>query len=1090
MLSFHAMSGLELSLLGGFRLRSTAGPDLPVTRRKAQALLAYLALPAGRVHPRDKLAALLWPDTTDSQARQNLRQALAALRRGLGAAARALRTTDAVVVLDPDLLAVDVARFERLVAETRPAALEEAVVVYEGALLEGVAVDSPPFEEWLLAERERLRELALEALARLLAHHRQAGRLDAAMATALRLVALEPLHESVHRTLMRLYASDGRQDLALRQYQVCVDVLRRELGVEPEAETQRLYQDLLRQRPVAAADTSSPARAAPGLLSYVPVAATPLAGRAREMTRLREALDAARAGQGRAVAVLGEAGIGKSRLCAEITAEALARGVRALRGRCYESDRILAFAPWVDALRASRVSADAEALGRLGEPWRAELARLLPEVGPAPGGPGDAARLMDSLTRLFRTVAETGPVVVLVEDIHWADEMSLRFLAFLVRRVERDPVLVVATARDDEAGELPILRDVLHDLAHEERLVRLRLTPLSRGETDALVALYARETASLPRLAQQIWSASEGQPFMAVETLRALADSDRDPAPETPPLPERIRDVITGRLDRVGPAAGELVGAAAVIGREFDFGLVQRVAGLAERDVALGLEELVRRRILRGAGDRFVFVHDRIREIAYERLLRPRRTLLHRAAAAALEALGDHGREPQVAALGHHCFEGELWPQAAEHLRRAGELALARSAGREAVACFTRALDAAGRLEPGPGGMGAACDLHLALRTAHYMIGDFAGIADHLAEAQRLAEALGDPRRLGWVSARRGHLALVRGMPEEATELADRAEAIGEEIGDGRLVAQTRLYSGIARRNTGDWTRAEAALSAAIAFFDEHTNEARDTISYPQVDLRCVLAVLLAERGDFEPALAVGEAAVRFADDRGEPESIVHARLNLGRVRTRRGHFAEALQEMTVARRLCDERDPSPPYAQQVRVFAGHLRVVTGDVAGGLAEVAEASARVEPSGVALFRAVLLVLHAEALMLGGQRGEAADVAARARDFARSRGERPWQAHAGLVLGEIGARGGPGDADGAAAHYREALALGVALGMRPLIAHCHAGLGRLALAAGKARDAAEHLRAAVSIYREGAMLTWLPAAEAALAAARDG
>src|SRR5205823_3610746 len=206
------------------------------------------------------------------------------------AAPGALVVDGRTVGLDPASVEIDVGRFERLVADGAPAALEEAVALYRGDLLDGFDVAAAPFEEWLLAERERLRELALEALARLLRHQSESRATEPAIQTALRLLALDPLQEAVHRTLMRLYARQGRRSNALRQYQVCVSVLQRELGVEPEAETRRVYQDILQQRLSAAAGPDAaagparrPPRAPVARRREAPSLEPPLVGRAAEL---------------------------------------------------------------------------------------------------------------------------------------------------------------------------------------------------------------------------------------------------------------------------------------------------------------------------------------------------------------------------------------------------------------------------------------------------------------------------------------------------------------------------------------------------------------------------------------------------------------------------------------------------------------------------------------------------------------------------------------------------------------------------------------------------------------------------------------
>src|SRR5262245_13720982 len=243
------MARLTLTLLGGFRAHLDPGAPLAFPTRKAQALLAYLAMPPGEAHPRDKLASLLWGNTIETTARTSLRQTLYSLRRSLRGADDDLLNADGnMVSLGHDAVSVDVAEFERRVAEGTPSALADAARLYRGDLLEGLAVQEPPFEDWLLGQRERLHELALRALARLLAHQRATGSTEAAIQTALRLLALDALQEAVHRTLMHLYVETGRRAAALRQYQLCQATLRQELKAEPEKETTRLYEEILRGR--------------------------------------------------------------------------------------------------------------------------------------------------------------------------------------------------------------------------------------------------------------------------------------------------------------------------------------------------------------------------------------------------------------------------------------------------------------------------------------------------------------------------------------------------------------------------------------------------------------------------------------------------------------------------------------------------------------------------------------------------------------------------------------------------------------------------------------------------------------------------
>ncbi len=244
------MAAVHISLFGGFEARLGSGEALPLKGRKTQALVAYLALPPGEPRARDKLTALLWSDRGEEQARSSLRQALSELRKALGDAdPTPLVAGRDAVSLDADAVEVDVITFERLITEGTQETLEQASMLYQGELLDGLGVDDPAFEEWLRTERQRLHERAREAMTHLLDQQMAAGEADGAIATARRLLALDPLQEAAHRALMRLYADGGDRTLALKQYQACRDVLQAELGVEPAAETARLHEEIRRAQP-------------------------------------------------------------------------------------------------------------------------------------------------------------------------------------------------------------------------------------------------------------------------------------------------------------------------------------------------------------------------------------------------------------------------------------------------------------------------------------------------------------------------------------------------------------------------------------------------------------------------------------------------------------------------------------------------------------------------------------------------------------------------------------------------------------------------------------------------------------------------
>ena len=289
-----------------------------------------------------------------------MRETLFALRK---AAARAeagwLLTEGDSVALRSEAVRVDAVAFEDLVRKGSPDALEAAVALYRGDFLHGFSGQATGFEDWLLTERERLRELAIHTLAHLLTQERAAGHLEVALRIALRLATLDPLQEPVHRTLMRVYAQLGRRGAALRQYQTCCALLRRELRVGPEAETKQLYQDVLRRRPLEGmVAESAPRRSLPrpeAALPGLPGKDIPLIGRAGELARLDQAFTMASEGRGHVVTVIGEARIGKTTLVGVLATNAIARTAGVLTGRCFETASILPFGPWVDAIRGGRI---------------------------------------------------------------------------------------------------------------------------------------------------------------------------------------------------------------------------------------------------------------------------------------------------------------------------------------------------------------------------------------------------------------------------------------------------------------------------------------------------------------------------------------------------------------------------------------------------------------------------------------------------------------------------------------------------------------------------------------------------------------
>lgn len=1110
------MPRLMLSVLGAFALRIDGGASIALPTKKSQALFAYLALRPSQGHPRDTLAALLWGERAQRQARHSLRQALLDIRSALPRTKLdVIRSEGDRVVLIPGAVDVDAVRFAQLVAAGTPAAFAEAANLYGGDLLAGLNVSEESWDEWLRAERQRYRELHVETLNKVLAGQTRVGDHEAAVQTAVRLLSIDPLQEPVHRALMRLYIRQGRRAAALTQYQTCREVLRRDLSVEPEAETEALYRELVPHPPPADSPATKPTRAR-GAARRPAVshrrrrprrdpASIPLIGRAAERERLREALADAWGGRGKFVAILGAAGIGKTRLVEDVAGEAVHRDGNLMVGRCYETEQIFPFGPWIDALRGMLRVHDVEGFDRV---WRGELGRLLPEFGeaPAPTDPGaDHRRLFEAVVQLGVFFASRRPLLVVLEDLHWADEMTLRLLSFFGRRTRDHAVLTLATARDDELDGVPVLRRTLEEFDRDDHLVRLVLPPFTYENTAELVRRLAtapRDGTPLADLSQQIWTASEGNPFVIVETVRALQDDDEAPVGPTLPLPHRVQQLVMRRLDRLSEHAQRLAGIAAVIGRDFEFRLLHEVAGLEEHEVADGLEELARRHVLHAADERFRFTHDRIRETVYTGLLAPTRRVLHGRVAHGIERVHAGELAPHYLTLAMHLRAAEIWDGAATYFRHAGAEAYVRWGHREALACFEQALAALGHLSDDRRTLEARADVHVDIRRVHHFLAEPLPALEHLSAAEVIVRSLEDRTRVGYLlNYRCIELQALGGWPE-AVSAGEEALAIASEVGDFTLQTEARSHLGQAYHGRGDYERARDMLAPAVGDLEQdHAREragqaslfaaARGSLfgAFPRSahlsGARFSLTTCLAELGEFAEATALAERALREAEESQEPNSLARtlARLGRGILGLFMGEIDHAIAELERALEIC-RRDDVTLHLTTAMAGLGSAYGLAGRVNEGLALLEQAT---ELACRRRENATTLRLLGEIQLRAGAIEEATALVQRALDAARRYGERGSEARALCALGDIARRQAPRRPEVSEAHYGAALAVAEASGMRSLAARCQLALGEVYVEAGQLAQGCAQLAIAADLYRSMGVRVFTERAVAALAEA---
>jgi predicted ATPase len=685
-------------LLGAFGVALDGEPVAGIESARIQSLFAYLVLHRDTPHLRQQLAFLFWPDSSEAQARNNLRQVLHTLRQVTPALESVLLIDNRTLRWNPDVsIHLDVAEFksELALAETAKrqndpgvmlAALEQSVNLYNGDLLPSC------YDAWIFPERDTVRQDYRGALRQLI-HYMEAQRRDVqAITYARRLVAHDPLDEGAYRDLMRLLLSVPDRAGAARVYQECVTTLQRELGMAPSQETRDIYNALMSQK----ASVSDP----PLALSESPS----LIGRQREWERMREAWREAHVSGPRFLLVTGEAGIGKSRLTEEFLLAAQRQEIVTAQTRCYAAEGTLSLAPIADWLRGARLRSS---LSELDAIWLAEVARILPELlGEHPNLPavepmsgyGQRQRFFQALARAMLNAPQ--PLLLLIDDLQWCDRETLEFLHFLLRFDTSARLLIVATARIEELPALHALHPLLLNLRATTGLTEIALPPLDAAETATLASRLMGGDLAV-EAALRIYHETEGNPLFIVETMRAGIERARgeerrsayqEPgAPTT--LPPRAQAVIASRLAQLSPAAREVVALAATIGRAFAVNLLMHASGSDEGAVTNALDELWQRRIVREQdAAAYDFTHDRLREVAYAEISAPQRRLLHRRVAQSLEAMRADDLDAvraQIAAHYDHAGDAE---QAIPYYERAAAVAQRIYANEDAIELLLRAL--------------------------------------------------------------------------------------------------------------------------------------------------------------------------------------------------------------------------------------------------------------------------------------------------------------------------------------------------------------------------------------------------------------
>jgi tetratricopeptide (TPR) repeat protein len=553
-------------------------------------------------------------------------------------------------------------------------------------------------------------------------------------------------------------------------------------------------------------------------------------------------------------------------------------------------------------------------------------------------------------------------------------------------------------------------------------------------------------------------------------------------------VPATVHAMLAARIDRLPPEEKRLLQTAAVIGTDVPFALLHAIADLAETALHRGLAHLQAAEFLYETRlfpePDYTFKHALTHEVAYNSLLLERRRELHARLVEALGALAPERAAEQVERLAHHALRGEVWDKALAYSRQAGEKAMARSAYREAVGSFEQALGTLSHLPEQRDAREQAIDLRLALRSALMPSGNSGRILAALREAEALATALDDPRRLAQVSVFLSIHFLLMGAYDQTIAAAQRALVLATAGGEVVLQALANLYLGDAYRAQGDYRRAIDHLRQALASIEGMPRHERfGQVVLPAVSSRARLAWCHAELGTFPEGRALGEEGMRIAEAVAHPPSLMVASWGIGMPALSQGDLPRALPRLERAVGICQDADLRL-YFPWMAGPLGDAYTMDGRVADAVPLLTRAMEQTMAIGTVFFQTLCRLSLGEAQLLAGRLEEAQALAEQALAHARAHQERGHEVYALRLLGEIAARREPLEAKQVEDNYRQALALAEKLGMRPLHAHCHLGLGTLYAETGQREQARAELSIAIDLYRAMEMTFWLPQAEAAL------
>ena len=840
---------------------------------------------------------------------------------------------------------------------------------------------------------------------------------------------------------------------------------------------------------VGVARTRMQALAARGLTRFV--------GRKRELQQLNRALTLARAGQGQLVALVGEPGVGKSRLVWEFTHSTRTSACLVLESSSVSYGKATPYLPIVDMLKSYFRIQDSDeprdirekVIGRLfalDDSLRSTLPAFLAILDVSSDDVEWAAldpahrrkRTLDAVKRLLLRESQVQPLALVFEDLHWIDSETQLFLDAMVESLPISRVLLLVDYRPEYQ----------HGWGGKTYYTQLRVDPLTPETADELLRGLLGPDATLIPLKRLLVEQTEGNPFFIEESVRTLVETHamigdrgnyrlaRDVA--TIRVPATVQVVLASRIDRLQPAQKQLLQSAAVVGKDVPFSLLRAIVDDTDDALYQGLAELQAGEFLYEASlfpeAEYTFKHALTHEVAYDSLLKERRRGLHARIVDAIERLHADRLAEHAEKLAHHAMQGESWDQAVQYLRQAGRKAVARSAYREAARYYEEALEALPRLPNTPDRTSTAIDLRLELRVALGGLSEFTQNLANLRDAEELAHLLGDQRRLGWINAYLTNNYVLRGEVASAIGPGRTALAIADELNDIAMKTAAQYSLAMAHIYLGDYERAADMAEENLAHLTgERARERFGMTGLAAVLSRNVLARALAEQGRFAEAFAVGEESVRTAEAADHPYSRIIASNHLGYVRLRGGLLVDAVSVLERGRAVSEA---TGIWFAGLFATLGHAYAWSGRVDEGIAIIRDVISREDALGW-LPRPVSYLALGEAYLAANRLDSALPIARQVVQQAADLNERPHHAYALRLLGEILRQGSPSEVDEARQAFEEASEIADHLKMKPLSAHCRLGLALLQ----PPRDRLAAIKVPLEALRGMGMTCWVSRVE---------